>query len=283
MFRSACLLTALVVCVLLTACGSRPAVDAPAAPRTDTLYARILASKTVRVGVSADSPPFGVRRGKSFQGFDIDIAESVLRELGIENIIYVPVTSAQRFPFLRSGQVDLVIASTTQTRGREAEVDFTIPYFQDGESLLVRADSPVKTYQDLQGVRVGVEAGTTAELYLKQVAPEAIVVPYADVEALRKALESGTESVISNDLLLLIGIRKQCQDPAQFRIAGQRFTTEPYAIAVPQDESAWRNALNHQLLAIWEDGTWQKCAETWFGPGAPYEHRVTFGMAPYPK
>lgn len=278
MLRLGLALICAITCCLLAACGeSRPAAGG------GSLHDRVITAKSVRVGVSADAPPFGVRRGKSYQGFDIDIAESVLRGLGIETITYVPVTSEQRIPFLLEGKVDLIVANMTQTRGREAQVDFTIPYFQDGESLLVRADSPVTTYQDLKGVRVGVEAGTTAQLYLKQVAPEAIVVPYPTADALRLALDAGTETVISNDLLLLIGIRKQCKEPAKYRIAGQRFTTEPYAIAVPANESAWRNALNHSLLAIWEDGTWQKCAETWFGPGAPYEHRVTFGMTPYPK
>ncbi len=265
-------------CILLLSC-----VIALAAAEPGKLFAEVQAAKKVRVGVSPDSPPFGVRKGNLYLGFDIDIAESVLRGLGIDEIEYVPVTSEQRIPFLREGKVDLVVASMTQTRGREAQVDFSIPYFQDGESLLVAADSPVKTYQDLKGVRVGVEAGTTATLYLKQVAPEAQIVEYADAAALRGALESGKETVVSTDLLLLIGMRKACKEPAKFRIAGTRFTTEPYAMAVPQDQSAWRNAINHQLLAMWEDGTWQRCADTWFGPGAPYEHRVTFGMTPYPK
>lgn len=248
-----------------------------------TLYDKVMAAKTVRVGVSPDSPPFGIKRGKIYQGFDIDIAEAVFQGLNIENIEYVPVTSEQRIPFLREGKVDVVIASMTQTRAREEFVDFSIPYFQDGESLLVANDSPVKTYQDLAGVKVGVEAGTTAITYLKQVAPDAILVEYPNVVAMRKALEDGTETVISTDLLLLIGIRKLCKTPTAFRIAGQRFTTEPYALAVPHDQSKWRNAINHALIAIWEDGTWQKSAATWFGPGAPYEHRVTFGMTPYPK
>ena len=60
-------------------------------------------------------------------------------------------------------------------------------------------------------------------------------------------------------------------------------STEPYGIAVHQDQSKLRNAINHQLLALWEDGTWQKIADTWFGPGAPFEHRLTFGITPYPK
>ncbi len=267
--------------VLLVGILSAGAAEEAAAP--GTLYDKVIAAKTVRVGVSPDSPPFGVKRGKTFQGFDIDIAEAVFHGMDIENIEYVPVTSEQRIPYLREGKVDVVIASMTQTREREAQVDFSVPYFQDGESLLVAAASPVKTYQDLAGVQVGVEAGTTAITYLKQVAPEAKIVEYPDASALRKALEDGTETVISTDLLLLIGMRKLCKTPADFRIAGQRFTTEPYALAVPQDQSKWRNAINHALLAIWEDGTWQKSANTWFGPGAPYEHRITFGMVPYPK
>lgn len=269
--------------VLLAGLSTLSAEAAEEAAAPGTLYDKVIAAKTVRVGVSPDSPPFGIKRGKTFQGFDIDIAEAVFHGMDIENIEYVPVTSEQRIPFLREGKVDVVIASMTQTREREAQVDFTVPYFQDGESLLVATASPVKTYQDLAGVQVGVEAGTTAITYLKQVAPEAKIVEYPDAGALRKALEDGTETVISTDLLLLIGMRKLCKTPTDFRIAGQRFTTEPYALAVPQDQSKWRNAINHALLAIWEDGTWQKSANTWFGPGAPYEHRITFGMVPYPK
>ncbi len=277
MIRS--LLLSLIVAV--TALRLSAADAAVAAP--GTLYDKVIAAKTVRIGVSPDSPPFGVRRGKVYQGFDIDIAEAVFHGLGIDTIEYVPVSSEERIPFLREGKVDVVVASMTQTRTREEQVDFTVPYFQDGESLLVANDSPVKTYQDLAGVQVGVEAGTTAITYLKQVAPEAKLVEYPDSIALRKALEDGTETVISTDLLLLIGMRKLCKTPSAYRIAGQRFTTEPYAMAVPQDQSKWRNAINHSLLEIWEDGTWQKCASTWFGPGAPYEHRVTFAMVPYPK
>lgn len=278
MLRSLLTLSVISCIVAVTCNGFAEEVAAPG-----TLYDKVMEAKTVRVGVSPDSPPFGIKRGKTFQGFDIDIAEAVFHGLNIENIEYVPVTSEQRIPFLREGKVDVVIASMTQTRAREELVDFSIPYFQDGESLLVANDSPVKTYQDLAGVKVGVEAGTTAITYLKQVAPEAVLVEYPDAIALRKALEDGTETVISTDLLLLIGMRKLCKTPSAFRIAGQRFTTEPYAVAVPQDQSKWRNAINHALIAIWEDGTWQKSAATWFGPGAPYEHRVTFGMTPYPK
>lgn len=275
------MLRSLQVLLLLTAVLSVHAEDAVAAP--GALYDKVIAAKTVRIGVSPDSPPFGIRRGKNYQGFDIDIADAVFHGLGIDTIEYVPVTSEQRIQFLREGKVDVVVASMTQTRARESQVDFTLPYFQDGESLLVTNDSPVKTYQDLAGVQVGVEAGTTAITYLKQVAPDAKLVEYPDSNALRKALEDGTETVVSTDLLLLIGMRKLCKTPSAYRIAGQRFTTEPYAMAVPQDQSKWRNAINHALLEIWEDGTWQKCAATWFGPGAPYEHRITFAMVPYPK
>jgi polar amino acid transport system substrate-binding protein len=247
------------------------------------LFDNVIAAKKITVGVSAFAPPFGVRRGGVYQGFDIDIAEAVFRGLGIDEIVYVPVTSEQRIPFLLEGKVDAVVANMTITRSREAQVDFSIPYFQDGISLMVAKDAPIKTYQDLDGQKVGVEAGTTAVGVLKQVAPGAEIVEFADSNAMKAGLESGAVPAISTDLLLLIGLRKTCKVPADFRITGTRFTTEPYGIALPPDQSKLRNAINHQLLALWEDGTWQKIADTWFGPGAPFEHRLTFGITPYPK
>ena len=269
--------------ILLAVLLSCAALTGLLAAEPGKLFDDITAAKKVTVGVSAYEPPFGVRRGGVYQGFDIDIAEAVFHGLGIDEIVYVPVTSEQRIPFLREGKVDVVVANMTITRSREALVDFSIPYFQDGISLLVAKDAPIKTYQDLDGLKVGVEAGTTAVGVLKQVAPGADLVEFADAKAMQAGLETGEVPAISTDLLLLIGLRKGCKVPADFRITGTRFTTEPYGIALPQDQSKLRNAINHQLLGLWEDGTWQKIADTWFGPGAPFEHRLTFGITPYPK
>jgi polar amino acid transport system substrate-binding protein len=266
------------VTLLLCACAGDRSSAAPG-----SVLQRVTAAKAVRIGVKVDAPPFSVRRGDYFQGFDIDIAEAVMAKLGIEHIDYVPVTTEQRSDALVTGTVDVVVASMTQTRYRERRVDFTIPYFQDGQCLLVRNESPVQTYQDLRGHRIGVEKGSTSSFYIKQVCPDAQVVLYPDATALRQALEDGTEDAITSDLLLLIGLRKQAKIPSAYRITGQRFTTEPYAMAVPQDQSAWRNALNHALLDLWEDGTWQRIANTWFGPSAAYEHRINFAIMPYPK
>ncbi len=272
------LFSLLVITVLLCACGGERSNAT-----SGSVLQRVTAAKSVRIGVKVDAPPFSVQRGAYYQGFDIDIAEAVMAKLGIEHIEYVPVTTEQRSDALVAGTVDVVVASMTQTRYRERRVDFTIPYFQDGQCLLVRNESPVQTYQDLRGRRIGVEKGSTSSFYIKQVCPDAQVVLYPNATALLKALEDGTEDAITNDLLLLIGLRKLAKTPSAYRITGQRFTTEPYAMAVPQDQSAWRNAINHALLELWEDGTWQRIANTWFGPGATYEHRINFAITPYPK
>ncbi len=276
-------LLACTVLVAFAGCGGERPAPYAGAPVPVSVFERVDRTHTARVGVKPDAPPFSERRGTVWRGFDIDIAEAVLARLGVETIVWVPVTTATRSDAVVDGTADLVIASMTQTRYRERRVDFTIPYFQDGQSLLVAKDAPIQTYQDLAHRAVGAEKGSTSSFYLRQVSPDARAVLYPDAEHLRQALENGSETAITSDLLLLIGLRRQMKDPAAWRIAGQRFTTEPYAMAVPQDQSAWRNALNHALLAIWEDGTWQRIADTWFGPGTPYEHRITFAMPVYPK
>jgi polar amino acid transport system substrate-binding protein len=272
--------TTLLVLCLMVAAGCAQQIR-PSAHNDD--LARILAAKRVRVGVKVDAPPFGYTSGDTIIGFDIDIAHAVAKQLGIERVELVPVTSANRDDKLLAGEIDMAVASMTTTRYRERKLDFTIPYFQDGEALLVRQGSPIATYLDLEGRTVGCVKGSTSSFYIRQVAPGCSTVVVADFAALLAALDAGTVDAVTSDAFILIGLMRSSSDPTRYRIAGERFTTEPYGIAVRENQSDWRDALNEALMAMWEDGTWRTIAGTWFGPGSKYQSDLTFAITPIPK
>ncbi len=275
------LVLAVFAAVTLAACAcGRP--DAPAVPATD-LLAKVRAAGVMRVGVKADAPPFGMRRGGTLVGFDIDLAHALAARLGVATVELVPVNSDERSDRLVAGELDCVIASMTITRYRERRVDFSIPYFQDGAAFLVKADAPITSYLDLAGRPVACVKGSTSSFYLGQVAPDArreLVPGFAD---LRQALDAGRVDAVMSDRLLLIGLMQQADAKDRYRIAGANVTVEPYGIAVPQNQSAWRNAINHALCDLWEGGEWKQIADTWFGPGTPYDGQVTFAMPVYPR
>ncbi len=254
------------------------------------VLAQVKANKTVRVGVLANNAPFSYQIGKNWTGFDIEIAQGVAHSMGIEKVEFVPLTLSQRGDAVVNGLVDMVVASMTITRYREANpekpkssVDFSIPYFQDGQALLVKSASPIKSYLDLNGKKVGAIKGSTASFYMTQINPDAVVQKYPDNAALAKALDAGEIDAATNDYLVLAGIVLSATDPASLRIAGDRMTVEPYGIAVAPNQSAWRNAINHALIGLWENQDWHASAVTWFGPTSKFSSPVNFVMQVYPK
>jgi len=261
----------------MTACGGG---DRAAAAGDD--LARVTQAGVLRVGVKADTPPFGFKRGDTLAGFDIDIAHALAQQMGLKDVVFVPVTSANRLAKLQAGEVDCVIASMTITRTRAREVDFTIPYFQDGQALLVKGDSPVRSYLDLSGRKVGAVKGSTSASNMKQVAPDAVVVAFDSFAALLAGLEAGTVDAITSDQLILQALAQGAKT-AGLRIAGDRFSTEPYGIAVRQNQSRLRGALDEALQGIWEKGRWQLIFDTWFGPRAKFHTSSTFAITPYPR
>ena len=250
-FRLPLLFLAAAILVLSACTGGGDRAAAPGGA-VDVL-AQVSAAKTVRVGVLANNPPFSFQVGQQWTGFDIEIAEGVANRLGIENIVYVPVTLDQRSPSVVNGTVDMVVASMTITRYRESKssnkVDFSIPYFQDGQALLVAAASPIKSYLDLNGKKVGAVKGSTGSFYMTQINPDAVVEKYADNAALAKALKAGEIDAATNDYLVLAGMITGSEDAAAWRIAGERMTSEPYGIAVPQEGVAKSAAEAGKLAA----------------------------------
>jgi len=115
------------------------------------------------VGSDIPFPPFEQGDPPDYEGFDIDLINAIADKMGLE-------TSIQDKPFnlLLSGgggQIDMAIAATTITAERAKKVDFTDPYFNASQGLLVPTGSDIQSVDDLSGKIVGAQDGTTGETY----------------------------------------------------------------------------------------------------------------------
>ena len=214
------------------------------------LLEQIKQGKTLRVGVKMDAPPFGFAMGAGvYAGFDIDIIEAVARELGVESLTYVPITSSERVQVITSGKVDIVIAHMTITQGRDKHIDYTIPYFQDGQLLLVKKDSKIESYLDLADKAVACLKGSTSAKNLTVVAPSAKRVMCLTIADMLAALRSGKAEAITSDGVVLEGLRNK-HKADELQVVGDHFSEEPLAIALPENQSDLRDALNIALQGL---------------------------------
>jgi ABC-type amino acid transport substrate-binding protein len=140
---------------------------------------RIGQEKSIRIAYREDAPPFSYRdKIGEPSGFMVDLCRAVAKHLADQrslaslNVVYVPVTAADRFEAITQQKADLLCEPTSATLSRREQVDFSIPTFLDGASLMVRTDGP-KNLRDLAGGKIGVLAGTTTEKALRNTLKEA--------------------------------------------------------------------------------------------------------------
>src|SRR5206468_34832 len=134
---------------------------------------RVAQEKVIRVAYREDAPPFSFKdKIGEPAGFMVDLCRAVAKKLAEQrglpslNVVYVPVTAADRFEAITQQKADLLCEPTSATLSRRQLVDFSIPTFLDGASLMVRTDGP-KKLDELTGRKVGVVAGTTTEQSLR--------------------------------------------------------------------------------------------------------------------
>ncbi len=227
-------------------------------------------------GVKYDSPPFGyLDDAGNPQGFDVDIVKEVQKDLstfckktiGLE---LKQVVSKNRQEFIQNGSIDLAAATTTATFARMDTVDFSNIYFVDGQRLLVKSDSTIRSVRDLAGKKVGTAQGSTSEKNVKEAAPKALVQSFAQYTDAFVALQQGRVDAVTTDSTILLGLRASAEKPTDYKIVGPFFSSEPYGIIVKQDDSKWRNFVNETLSRAGSDGTYKKIFAKWFGNGTKY-------------
>jgi len=240
---------------------------------------RINQDKTIRIAYREDAPPFSYKdkRGEP-AGFMVDLCREVAKKLTQQknltslNVAYVPVTAANRFEAIQQQKADLLCEPTSATLARRELVDFSIPTFVDGASLLIRADGP-RNLKAMAGKKIGVLAGTTTEEALRNSLKEAgitsdVIPAKTHAEGLA-ILDDGKVSAYFADRSILISLIKDSKAPRKLMLAENYLSVEPYALALPRGDEDFRLAVDRALSHIYRSGEIAAVFKRTFGDAQP--------------
>jgi ABC-type amino acid transport substrate-binding protein len=240
---------------------------------------RVRETKTFRIGYRADAKPHSYRneRGQP-AGYVVDlcreVAAAVEQAIGGVQTSYVLVPADQRFEQVRDGRVDILCDPSSMTFARRDLVDFSLPTYLDGASVLARASRPVERYEDLAGKRVGVLVGTTTETTLREglaaLKINATVVPARDHRAGIGLLEENKVDAYFADRAIIQALLNEGVRPG-FVLSKQYFSYETHALALPRDDEAFRLLVDRTLARLYRSGKINEIHAKTFGRTPPGE------------
>ena len=240
---------------------------------------KVRQDKVFRIAFRDDAPPFSFTDSIGEPaGFMMDLCRSVAKHIGEQfnisdlKVTYVLVTAANRFEAIENGKADLLCEPTSATLSRREHVDFSIPTFVDGASLLVAGDGP-GDFGALSGKKIGVLAGTTTEQGLRDTLASASiaaeVVPAKTHEEGLAMLDKGDIVAYFADRAILSYLASKSSDSSKLRLADNYFSLEPYALALARGDEDFRLAVDRALSHIYRSGEIATVFARTFGNEAP--------------
>jgi glutamate/aspartate transport system substrate-binding protein len=253
--------------------------DAASAQTVEGRLKQIGDSKVVKLAYRSDANPFSfaVSQGQP-DGYTIDLCKFVVHSLELQldarlAIEWVPVDTQNRFDAIASGLADMECGSSTVSFTRMAKVDFSSFVFMENTGVMVRAASGIVNFGDMGGKKIAVIAGTTNEIALekelKRRQLQASLVRVKDRTEGTAALENGAVDGFASDKLLLIGA--QNAKASTFKLLPDNLSYEPYAIALPRGDWAFRVAVNKGLSQLYSSPQILDIYLKWF-PGRGESH-----------
>lgn len=232
------------------------------------LYDSIQQRGKLVVGIANNLQPFSYKDSNgNYQGFEIDIAKQIAKAILLdENAIeFVIVEPSNRISVLNTGKADIVIATMTINNSRQNIVDFSEPYYFAGQTVLVKRNSGIKSFTDLNNKKVGVTFGTTAIEGIKTIAPGTQIQGFKTYQETYNALNRGEIDAFASDDTVLIGF---AINDANVKILPQRYTQEPYGIAFRKGSESLRTVdiVNNMINIMKSNGDMAKLKAKWFKP-----------------
>ena len=237
---------------------------------TPTDTTSIMEKDTWVVGIDDTFAPLGFRdTDGNLTGYDIDLATAMCEKLDKE-IIFQPIDWSMKEAELTSGNIDLIWNGYTITPEREEKVDFSLPYLDNKQVIVVLKDSTIQSKSDLAGKKVGAQSESSAvtameketDLYNTFDGGEAIT--YEDNNQALMDLDNGRlDAVVADEVVIRYYVNLKGDD--QYRILDENFGSEEYGVGFRKGDTLAVEAFNETYQSLKEDGTLSTLSDEWFG------------------
>ena len=226
----------------LAACGSKD-------DSKDSKESKKDSKDTLVMATNAEFPPYEFHEGDDVVGIDADIARAIGEEMGME-VKIEDMAFDSIIPAVTSGKADFGAAGMTVTEDRKKNVDFTDTYASSTQVIIVKEGSDIAGPDDLTGKKIGVQLGTTGDIYADDIED-------AKVERYNKgfeAVQALTQDKI--DAVVIDGepAKEFVAEADGLKILDEAFTEEEYAIAVAKDNDDLLKKMNEALASLKESG-----------------------------
>jgi len=212
-------------------------------------------------------PPFQSEIDGKVQGFDVSLIDLVAKDLGVkQKIVDTPFENFKTGAFLNSEQCDLAAAGMTITEERKKNVDFSDPYFDATQAVLVDKKSGINSLADVKakGKKLGAQAQTTGEDYAKKQGFDPV--SFESSDAVLSGLRSGQVQAVVIDYPVVQGWLKDKANADAFKVVDNLNTGEQYGFTVKKGNTKLLAAINKAIADAKADGTYKELYEKWIGP-----------------
>lgn len=270
MIRSSRSILASLLCLVLSPASSLFAHD------VNGTLDKIERSGEFVIGYRSDASPLSYEdaNGKP-AGYSVDlcrrIAAAVDAHFADKSIQtrFVSIPADERISSVVDGKIDIECGSTTITLSRQEQVDFTLPTFVTGGSILSLKKSGIQSVADLAGKTVGVAKGTTTihelNVFLSDNRIDAKVVVVDDRKQGMQRLNRGDIDALASDQIVLIGQVINAVDPKRYALVSEIFSYEPYGFVVRRNDADFRLLVNRALSQLYGSGQHADIFYKWIG------------------
>ncbi|WP_330350188.1 transporter substrate-binding domain-containing protein [Streptomyces sp. NBC_00582] len=258
-------LTATAGLVLVSACTSSD--DGSSGSKTAAGGVELVKAGQLTTCTHLPYPPFQSEIDGKVQGFDVSLIDLVADDLGVkQQILDTPFENFKTGAFLNSGECDLAAAGMTITEERKKNVDFSDPYFDATQAVLVDKNADVNSLADVKArnLKLGAQAQTTGEDYVKKEGFDPV--SFESSDAVLNGLRTGQVKAVVIDYPVVQGWLKDKANADAFKVVDNLNTGEQYGFTVKKGNTKLLAAVNKALADAKADGTYKKLYEKWIGP-----------------